>query len=200
MSLVPTSSAFCWISVLIYLASFHWVLRWRVLGSSLSTTSRWNKKLKRKLVFRGIWRITTFNLFRMPPCWDVGTRWYLHRLYTSEEMKPKKRESPLCLTVSVFLFDFYFKHWVFIVIPLHYCPTILVMWHFQGCHTLLFPGNLNKVQLVASEFWNSLDMVVNGFVFMLHEWMQWYAMFCLIKFSCFLCTSRLEGESAVHHK
>ena len=67
---------------LIHLASFQLVLRWRVLGSALST--RWNKKLKRKLVFRGIWRIKTFNLFRMPPCWDVGTRWYQHRLYTSE--------------------------------------------------------------------------------------------------------------------
>ena len=66
----------------IYLAFFRLVLRRWVLGSTLST--RWNKKLNRKLVFRGYWRIKTFNLFRMPPCWDVGTRWYLHRLYTSD--------------------------------------------------------------------------------------------------------------------
>ena len=42
------------------------------------------KKLKWKLVFHGYWTIQTFSLFHMPPCWDVGTRWYLHWLYTSE--------------------------------------------------------------------------------------------------------------------
>ena len=42
------------------------------------------KKLNRKLIFHGYSRIKSFNLFHKPPCWDVGTRWYLHKIYTRE--------------------------------------------------------------------------------------------------------------------
>ena len=36
----------------------------------------------------------------MPPCWDVGTRWYLHRLYTSENWSQQleHKQVPKCGT------------------------------------------------------------------------------------------------------
>ena len=35
-----------------------------------------NKIGNRKLVFHEYWMIRTYNLFHMPPCWNVGTWWY----------------------------------------------------------------------------------------------------------------------------
>ena len=33
-------------------------------------------KIKKKIRISMIWRIKSFNLFHLLPCWDVGTQWY----------------------------------------------------------------------------------------------------------------------------
>ena len=48
------------------------------------TKARKTRKLPPRENFH-VYSIQTCNLSHMLPCWDVGTEWYLHQLYTSHK-------------------------------------------------------------------------------------------------------------------
>ena len=80
MSLVPTSSAFRFILVFNLFSVFS--IGFAVASTRICIIHSVKLKIKQEISISSIFKEITFNLFRMPPCWDVGTPWYLHRLYT----------------------------------------------------------------------------------------------------------------------